>query len=140
MWRYICGNDNDFACFAFGIKILSNYLFFLNYLYAFIRIISRNAGFINFPNPTSINLVTSEVPEPPKPKGLKPNTVSDLQDCARAHSLIDSGKGKNITPFVSYAEVVNEKNGRKSTAGQVSLLLYDTIRACVTSNNKDNDS
>ena len=95
-------------------------------------------GSFNFPNPTSIDLVTSDVPEPQK--GLKPGTVSDLQDCVRAHAKIDSGKGKKITPFVSYAEVVNEKNGRKSTAGQVSVPLYDTIRACVTSKNKDNDS
>jgi hypothetical protein len=97
-------------------------------------------GSFNLPNPTPIDLVTSDVPDPPKPEDLKPSTVSDLQDCTRAHSMIDSGNGKNITPFVSYAEVVNEKNGRKTTAGQVSLPLYDTIRACVTSKNTDNDS
>jgi len=94
-------------------------------------------GSFNLPNPTSMDLVTSDVPEPPK---LKPGTVSDLQDCAKAHSKIDSGKGKNITPFVSYAEVVNEENGRKTTAGQISLPLYDNIKACVTSKNTDNDS
>ena len=97
-------------------------------------------GSFNLPNPTSTHLVTSDVPEVPKPKGLKPSTVSDLTDCAKAHSIIDSGKGKNITPLVSYAEIVNEKNDRKSTAGQVSVPFYDTIRACVTSKNKDNDS
>jgi len=94
-------------------------------------------GSFNLPNPTSMDLVTSDVPEPPK---LKPGTVLDLQDCAKAHSKIDSGKGKNITPFVSYAEVVNEGNGRKTTAGQISLPLYDNIKACVTSKNTDNDS
>jgi hypothetical protein len=103
-----------------------------------LELLTEMLGSFNLPNPISIDLVTSDVPEPQK--GLKPGTVSDLQDCARAHAKIDSGKGKKITPFISYAEVVNEKNGRKSTAGQVSMSLYDTIRACVTSKNIDNDS
>jgi len=38
----------------------------------------------------------------------------------KAHSKIEKGDGKNHYPFVSYAEELNETNGRKTTAGQVS--------------------
>jgi len=92
----------------------------------------------NFPKPNLTGFFTSDVPD--LPKDLKPSMVSDLTDCAKAHSKIEKGDGKNITPFVSYAEEVNEENGRKTTAGQVSLPFYNTIKACVTSKDTDKKS
>lgn len=93
----------------------------------------------NFPNPNSTEFITSDVPDLPE-KDLKPATVSDLNDCAKAYSKIEKGSGKNITPFVSYAEVENEENGRKTTAGQLTIPFYDTIRGCLTSKNTDKKS
>lgn len=65
-----------------------------------------------------------------------PQTMSDIADCAKAHEEILKGNFKNVTPFVKYVEQVNEENGRKTVAGQVYIPLSDTIRACVTSNDK----
>lgn len=95
---------------------------------------------VNFTNSTSFDLVTSYLPEPSKTKGFKPSTFLDLNDCTKSHAIIDSGKGEQITSFISYAEVVNEKNGRKLTAGHAHVPFYNDITAGVPEKNKDNKS
>ena len=61
------------------------------------------------------------------PKNIKPETASDIFDCAKAHEQIEKGNAKKITPFVSYKEYVNEQNGRRTTAGQVSYLFWTRL-------------
>ena len=66
-----------------------------------------------------------------------PKTISDVLDCAKAHGKIEKGNGKNISPFIKYAEHINELNNRKTVAARVSVPFIDQIRACVTSKNTD---
>ena len=78
----------------------------------------------------------SDVPTEPTGTNIKPSTVSDIIDCAKAHEKIERGECKKITPFVSYTDYVNEQNGRKTTAGQI-YIPYNEIRACVTAKDID---
>lgn len=63
--------------------------------------------------------------------------MSDVADCAQAHEKIQKGDCKTATPFIKYAEYINELNNRKTLAGQIHLPFYDKIRACITSKNLD---
>ena len=78
----------------------------------------------------------SDVPTELTGTNIKPATVSDIMDCAKAYEKIEQGNCKKITPFVSYTEYVNEQNGRKTTAGQINIP-YNVVRGCVTSKNID---
>lgn len=94
--------------------------FFLIIYMPILELIIELLDSFNLPNPNSTEFITSDVPD--LPKDLKPTTVSDLKDCAKAHSKIEKGGGKNITSFVSYAKKVNKANGRKTTASFNTFL------------------
>lgn len=87
------------------------------------------------PNPNSTGWITDDLPKG-FPKDIKPETTSDIMDCAKAHQQIEKGSSKSITPVVKYSEYYNEENGRKTLAGQIKIP-YHTVRACVTSKNID---
>jgi hypothetical protein len=70
----------------------------------------------SFSNSNTIGWITDDLPKEFS-KNLRSETVSDIFDCAKAHKQIEKGDAKKITLFVSYKEYVNEKNGRKTTAG-----------------------
>lgn len=91
------------------------------------------------PEPSQKKDIKNRLTEIPKYK-LKPGTISDMDDCAKAHAKIEKGEVKSITPFVKYTEVRNENNNRKTTAGQISIPLYNQIRGCITSKDQDKKS
>ena len=92
-----------------------------------------------FRNPNTTGWITDDFLKE-FPKNIKPETASDIFDCAKAHEQIEKGDAKKITLFVNYKEYVNEENGRKTTAGQVNVPFFDKIRECVTAKDIDKPS
>ena len=113
-------------------------IYFFNY-YAILELIMALLDSFTFPNSNTPGWITDELPKE-FPKNIKSETASDILECAKAHEQIEKGDAKKITPFVSYTEHVNEKNGKKTTAGQVNVPFFDKIRGCVTAKDIDKPS
>jgi hypothetical protein len=62
----------------------------------FLELIIKLFCSFNFSNPNSTGFITNDVPN--LPKDLKSSTVSDVTNCAKAHSKIEKENGKNVTP------------------------------------------
>jgi hypothetical protein len=102
----------------------------------FLELLIELLSSFDFPVSNGTSYITDDFPKA-FPKNIKSETISDIFDCAKAHEEIERGNAKKISPFVSYTEVKNEVNGRKTTADQVRVPLYATFRACITGKDID---
>lgn len=83
-------------------------------------------------DPKNVSEVSSDRPQ------LSEKLTKDTKGCDIAHAKIESGKGKNITPFVSYSEHTDER-GRKSVAihARGPFGTITDMTACITDKDRD---
>lgn len=64
--------------------------------------------------------------------------TKDLNSCRQAYAIMESGNGKQITPFITTADYVDDRN-RRSTAFQIRgpFGLFVDVTGCVTDKDRN---